>query len=318
MPCPRQILHRPLRRLSVVQRHMRQRQLPVIAVDEQDRDIPLRQRPDQGKIGIGQAAFGGLHDDPAHIVPADNILQHDPFPLQKVVGKSDLNGVAPFKQIILNPLYGPGENIAVHIGGDHRNPSPVLRRHFPKTLHIGAASPPARKQPLLFQQAERVPHGLPGTAVRRRQLVFRAQLLSRLQLPFLNAFPQKGGKLQVFCFLFQTAPPLLPFPSGNHASRSRKRPARQVVSFIFSKLYSYFDRFCRNCSVLGRKFRFRPPSPERPEKIVHLSVFRPSFFRRNPLVSIYSIPGGMSIRFWEKRDFFTEIFLFRPFCKKAP
>ena len=26
----------------------------------------------------------------------------------------------------------------------------------------------------------------------------------------------------------------------------------------------------------------------------------------------------MSIRFWEKRDFFTEIFLFRPFCKKAP
>ena len=98
-----------------------------MCIRDRNGNAALHQRFDQRKVGIWQAAFGCCHDDSRRIVPADDILQNDPFPFQLIVGERDLNGIASLKQIILDSLNGFGKNIAVHIGGNHRDPCPVFQ-----------------------------------------------------------------------------------------------------------------------------------------------------------------------------------------------
>ena len=199
----RQIFHGPFCRKPVVQGHMGQLQLSVITVDEKNGNAALHQRFDQRKVGIWQAAFGCFHDDSRRIVPADDILQNDPFPFQLIVGERDLNGIASLKQIILDSLNGFGKNITVHIGGNHGNPRPIFQRCPAVVDDISTAAAAACQKLFLFQNAERMPYRLPGKTIFHGQLVLRVHLLSRFQFSAQDLFPQEGRKLEIFRFLFQ-------------------------------------------------------------------------------------------------------------------
>ena len=162
VPGVNQIFYRHLRRLPVIECDMGQRQTGIITVNKQNRYFPLHQLLQQREIGIGQAAFGSFHNDSCHIIPGCYILQNSTFPFQLVVGKRYLHRVASFKQRVFNPLYGPGKNIAVHIGGHHRYSRLILQGGRPAVTDIRAASPPPDHYPFFLQDTDSMSYGLPA------------------------------------------------------------------------------------------------------------------------------------------------------------
>ena len=196
-----QVLHRVDAPLAVVHGHRDAAlQGRVIAVEKHHRDAHFLQFFIQVQIGVGQGAFGALHNQAVHPL-FHVVLQNAPLVVHPVLGGREQGEEPLLGELPLDAPHNGRENVLADVGGHH----PHVPRALPAALHpahIGAAALAALDKALLLQQRKGLAHGLAAHGKLPRHLVFPRQALAVLVLTLEDAPFQLLKKMDILCLFF--------------------------------------------------------------------------------------------------------------------
>ena len=184
----------------------------VIAVEEHHGNSHLPQLLIQGQVGVGQGAFGALHNQPVHLL-VNVLLQHAALVVH-LVFRGGKQGEKPlFRKLRLNAPKDGGEDVLADIGGHHP--------HVPRALapglaaaHIGTAALPALDKILLLQQGKGLADSLAAHAILLGHLVLPGKALAPLVRSPQDLPLQPFKQLDVFRSVPHHAGPLPPDLAG--------------------------------------------------------------------------------------------------------